>query len=297
MAFKVGLALGGGAARGLAHLGVIKALRDDDIPIDIITGTSIGAIVATAYGADPTIEGTIKKVAEYLDSPDFDKTRLELLKESAQQPSGYFEQIRTYLKTGLFFAASIRHSSFISEETFRKNLEFILPSGRIEDFPVKTGLVSMNLDTAREEISTSGEVIEKVMASCAIPGIFPPVVMNGESYVDGSWINPVPVSAARRLGAKFVIAVDVAPALNRSKKNLSGFDISLKAAEASRMALKEHGLKDADVALNVDLMDIHWADFTRWRDCIDEGERVVEQYIEEIRKKLFWKKLKTAWRS
>ncbi len=295
MGFKVGLALGGGAARGLAHLGVIKALVESGIPIDIISGTSIGAMIGAIYGANPNIEDAIKNISKYIESPDFDRTRLDLIKEGSLEPSSYFGSLKKLFKTGLFFAVSIRQNSFISEKTYRRNLERILPAGNIEDCPIKLGLVSMNLSNAKEEVFTSGEIIEKVMASCAIPGIFPPITSEDNTYVDGSWINPIPVSVAKNLGAKFVIAVDVAPGMEQGHTEMNGFEVTLKAAEGSRNCLKDIGLKQADVALNVDLTDMHWADFSQIDMCVAEGEHTILDTIDQIKKKLFWKKIRSGF--
>jgi NTE family protein len=131
------------------------------------------------------------------------------------------------------------------------------------------------------------------MASSAIPGIFPPIVARGESYVDGSWVNPVPVSVVKSLGAKFIIAVDVSPRIEHDEKELSGFEISLKASEGSRVALKKYGINEADVSLSIDLMNVHWADFLKIDHCVREGEKTIISLIEEIKKKLFWKRLRS----
>ena len=90
--FKVGLALGGGAARGLAHLGVLKVLEEEGISVDLIAGTSIGAIVGAVYAANPDIESCIKKFDNYINSDDFDQTRLSLIRE--EEEGGYFENIK-----------------------------------------------------------------------------------------------------------------------------------------------------------------------------------------------------------
>jgi NTE family protein len=294
MSFKVGLALGGGAARGLAHLGVIRALVKAEIPINIISGTSIGAMVAAIYAANPDIDAAIKTISAYIDSPDFDRTRLELIKESSLEPKNYFGTLKKYVKSGLFFAASIRQSSFISEATFKQNLEKILPKGNIEDCTVKLGLVTMNLDLAKEEVFTSGNIIQRVMASCAIPGIFPPICIENSHYVDGSWINPIPVSIAKQLGAKFVIAVDVAPGMAKSQKEMNGFEVTLRAAEGSRNCLKGLRLANADIVLNIDLTDIHWADFSQLKKCLEQGEQTIQKKIGVIKNRLFWKRIKSG---
>lgn len=292
MGFKVGLALGGGAARGLAHLGVIKALKEAGIPIDIISGTSIGGLVGSIYATQPDIDSAIENVAEYIGSSDFDKTRLEMIQESSHEPQSYFGALKKYVKSGLFFAVSISKSSFISEETFQRNMEHILPKSQFEDLQVKMGIVAMNLDNAEEEVFTSGDVVSRVMASCSIPGIFPPIQLEGINYVDGSWINPVPVSVARSLGADFVIAVDVAPGMDKRDKFLNGFDITLKAAEGSRSSLKKLGMLQADIGLSVNLQEMHWADFSKLDECVEEGYQTVERSLPLIKKKLFWSKIR-----
>jgi NTE family protein len=292
MGFKVGLALGGGAARGLAHLGVVKALVESNIPVNIISGTSIGAMIGAIYGANPNIDAAIKNIGDYIDSSDFDRTRLDLIKESSLEPKSYFGSLKKVVRSGLFFAVSIRHNSFISEKTYRRNMEQILPPGNIEDCPIKLGLVSMDLRHAKREIFSSGEIIEKVMASCAIPGIFPPITSGNNTFVDGSWIDPIPVSVAKELGANFVIAVDVAPGMEHGDKKLNGFEVTLRAAEGSRNYLKEIGLRQADIALNVDLTDMHWADFSKIDMCIEAGMQTVLNNIKTIKKKLLWKRIR-----
>lgn len=293
MKYPIGLALGGGAARGLAHLGVIKALHKAGIPINIVSGTSIGAIIGSLYAVNANIEEALQKVGDYLNSPDFDKTRLEFIQESDKEVKSYFSQLVKYFKTGLFFAISIYRSSFISEESFQNNLEHILPNKSIEECALMLGLSCMNLDTGEEKVFSSGNIIQRVMASCAIPGVFPPKVDGESTYVDGSWVNPVPVNIAHQLGAKFVIAVDVAPDMNSEVKDLKGFDITLRAAEGSRVALKNLSIRDADVSLTIALKDVHWADFSQLDKCVREGERITALAIEEIKKKIFWKRLKS----
>jgi len=289
--FKVGLALGGGAARGLAHLGVLKALSEAGIPIHVITGTSIGAIVASIYAANPDADAVIHQVESYLNSDDFNQTKLDFIRKSDQESDGKLGQLKKMIKTGFFLAISMRRSSFISEENIRSNLEKIIPSKNIEDCPLALGLVSMNLDDGKEVVFHKGNLIDKVLASCAIPGIFPPVFIDEQMLVDGSWVNPVPVTIARQLGADFVIAVDVAPTMNQGDHDFNGWNISLRANEGSRVALKDQCLRSADHVLSLNDIDIHWADFLQLDKCVAEGEQVVLQEIEALKKKTFWSRL------
>ncbi len=291
MSFKIGLALGGGAARGLAHLGVIKGLQDAEIPIDVIAGTSIGAIIGSIYAESQDIDAVIDNLHSYLHSKDYKKTKLEFIKNNQEQTNSYFKQLKKLVKTGIFMAASIQKSSFISDDEFRNNLECIIPAKNIEDCPVKLGLVATDLMHGTEKIIRTGSLIQGAMASSAIPGIFPPFIKNNETLVDGSWINPVPVRVARELGADFVIAVDVASKMSEDIKADNGLNISLKSAEATRLALKEECLKLADIVLPIDLPEVHWADFMQIDHCIEKGEALLASELEKIKKKIFWHKL------
>lgn len=295
MGLKVGLALGGGASRGLAHFGVLKALEEAEIPIHVITGTSIGSIIASLYAANPDINRIIQKVDSYLNSPDFNQTKLDFIRNGDQESSGYLGQLKKIIKAGFFFAVSIRRSSFISEETIRDNLTKILPSQSIEQCEIPLGLVSMDLISGKEINFTKGNLIDSVLSSCAIPGVFPPVSFEDKLLVDGSWVNPIPVDLARNLGADFVIAVDVAPSLDAFDKECNGWNINLRANECTRIAIKDHCLKKADYKLSLDVKDVHWADFLQLDKCIIEGEQVVVSEIEQIRKRLFWQRVRNPF--
>ncbi len=293
MGFKIGLALGGGGSKGLAHLGVIKALEEADIAIDIVTGASIGAVVGAIYSTNAQIHNVIKQIHDYLHSEDFQRTRLEFIKNSQFEENSYI-RLKKFLKTGIFLALSLQKKSFISNEEFKSNLEYIVPDMRIEDCKVTLGLVSMDLQTGREIVFTRGNLIECVMASSAIPGIFPPLETDdNEVLVDGSWVNPIPSSVAKRLGADFIIAVDVTPRISDDIRGDNGWNISLRASEATRLSLKNHNLQIADHSISIDLTDVHWADFLQIDRCLAAGEQVMIENLEILKKKLFWRKLKS----
>ncbi|MBT4286489.1 MAG: hypothetical protein HOD92_04070 [Deltaproteobacteria bacterium] len=291
MSFKVGLALGGGGAKGLAHLGVIRRLEQYGFPIDIITGTSIGAIIGALYASSLDSEYIIDHVISYLNSKDFDKTRLEFLKEGNKEESGFVSQLKTILKTGLFLTVYLNQQSFISKETLQKNLEKILPNIQLEDCLIPLGLIALSLDDSLPVELKSGNLIEAVMASCAIPGVFSPIYVDGKMMVDGGWVDPVPVNLAKKMGADFVIAIDVAPESGFNSTPNNALEISQKASEATRMELKSQLLEKANHTIQIDLSNIHWADFLKYEACISIGESVIDQNIETIRKKIFRKKI------
>lgn len=176
---SVALALGGGAARGFAHIGVLRALLAKDIKPDIIVGTSIGAVTGGCYagGALDTLEDwarrlTVRGVLGHLD-------------------------------------ISLSRSGLIGGNRLVRRLEDALGSITIEDLPLRFAAIATEVRTGHEIWLTQGPLVEALRASYALPGIFPPVRIGGRWLVDGALVNPVPVSAARALGARVVIAVNL----------------------------------------------------------------------------------------
>ena len=175
----VGLVLGGGAARGFAHIGVIRTLAKHGIVPDVVVGTSIGAVIGGCYAAglldnfeDWTRTLTLRGILGYLD-------------------------------------LSLSGSGLIGGGRLAARLERALGRTIIEDLPVRYAAIATEVKTGHEIWLTRGRVVEAMRASYALPGIFPPVRIGGRWLVDGALVNPVPVSTARALGARMVIAVNV----------------------------------------------------------------------------------------
>ena len=176
---SIGLALGGGAARGFAHIGVLRALIANGIVPDVIVGTSIGAVVGGCYAANQMddLESwsralTVRGVLSYLD-------------------------------------INLSGSGLIRGDQLAKRLNVGLADQRIDDLPIRFAAIATEFNTGHEIWLTRGRLAEALRASYALPGIFPPVRIGGRWLVDGALVNPVPVSAARALGARLVIAVNL----------------------------------------------------------------------------------------
>lgn len=176
----IGLALGGGAARGFAHIGIMRTLLANGIVPDVVVGTSIGAAVGGAYAAD----------------------RLDTLEDWARSLQGV-RNILGYLDIRL------DGSGLIGGEKLASRLEGAIGQTLIEDLPMKYASVATEVRTGHEIWLTRGRLIEAIRASYALPGIFSPVMIGDRWLVDGALVNPVPVSAARALGAEIVIAVNL----------------------------------------------------------------------------------------
>ena len=239
---------------------------------------------------DPNIYNCISKVDQYFHSKTFDQTRLEFIRHSDEEKKSMLFNLNNYFRKSLFFAISMSNRSFISEETFKRNVAGIVPSIPMEECKLKLGIIAMDLNNAQQVVFQQGNLLENTLASCAIPGVFAPVEIDSRILVDGSWINPIPVDLAYSLGADFVIASDITPKMSDDIGAKTGLQISLRASEASRQAIKRSALEKADVTISVDLLDLHWADFSQVYRCIAKGKQETNQIIDEIKKKIARKK-------
>ena len=297
---KMGIALGGGGARGLAHLGVLCALEREKIPIDLLAGTSMGALVGGAYALTPRCDFLVERFRRYLESKEFQKTNPEFLHEHdyAFMPSlgGIFHRFASFIKKGFFYSQSLTKKAPISEEDFAQNVNFLLEDVAIEKTQVPLAVVAMDLKSAREVVLRKGSLRKAVRASCAIPGILPPVVFGDQQLVDGGWVNRVPVRPARDMGADVVIAVDVAEELQDFQDFDTGLDIFLRTYDICQRTLSEMQMKEADILLRPDVSRIHWSDFGRLEECLRAGETAVQEKMEEIRSRIRRKKITKIFR-
>lgn len=267
---KIGLALSGGAARGIAHVGVLRALINEKIPIDVITGTSAGAIVGAAYAWDMDItritrealSANWKKLAPLVD-PTFPRTGL--IKGNKLQE----------------FLASLVGGS----ET------------RFENLKIPFACVATDIDTGDEIILNKGPVADAVRASISIPGIFTPAFYDNRYLVDGGLTNPLPVDLARNMGADFVIGVNVTPNLrvrmNESakkrvaeRKQPNIFQVLLQSIFITTYSLSQSALESADIGIEPELSSVNLADFNRTREAIAIGRKATEEIIPELKQKL-----------
>ena len=282
---KVCLALGGGAARGLAHLGVLKVFEDAKLPMHMITGTSLGALVGGMYASQPDATYWIERVDQYLRSFRSRKTRLEVIRrlEMPNHEHGFFADMANLVRKGFFWGVTATKPAFISVEDYEAFLDPIIPDIQIENTTIPYACVATDIRNGKRVVFTCGSMRTAVRASCALPGIFPPVRDSGMLLVDGGWVERVPVIAAQNMGADVIIAVDVSSEIAKFDES-SGLDIVLRADAVTRVFLNSLLRDEADVAVRPDVGDIHWADFSDPRGLIRKGELATLESIVEIRK-------------
>ncbi len=295
---QVGLALGGGGARGLAHLGVLSVLERERIPVDFVTGTSIGSIIASLYAFSQQSEAPRARFRLYLESREFKKSNPDFLHNGHHDEDltfeGIFQRFTNLLKKGLFLGQVLTKPGPITQEGFARNINFLLDDCRIEEAKIPLGIIALDLKSSREVVLREGPLRRAVSASCAIPGILEPVKWNSWELVDGGWINRVPVRPVREMGADLVIAVDVAECLDDAEEFNTGLGILFRSNDICRSALSRLQLEEADVVITPTL-NCHWADFGHLDDCLAAGEEAAREKVDVIRRLIRKKKLQKVF--
>jgi NTE family protein len=284
--FRVGLALGGGAARGLAHIGVLKVLEEEQIPVDLIVGTSIGALVGGVYATTQSSAATEKRFLDFIFSKQFKRSKFDFLKESREAHPGLFYNFISLVKKGIFYSFSMAKTSWISAEHFEHNINGVLDDVDIKQTTIPFTAVAADIVNGDEVMIREGSLRQAVSASSAVPGLLPPVNIGGRHLVDGGWIHKVPVLPALRLGADLVIAVDVSKEIQDTDGFKNGLNIMVRANAIRSDALKRMQCRFADVVVEPDIDHIHWADFSAIVECIKLGAAATRAQLGRIRRHL-----------
>jgi len=283
---KICLALGGGAARGLAHLGVLKVFEEAKVPIHMIAGTSLGAMIGGLYASRPDAMYWMGRTEGFIRSFSSRKTRLEFLKK-LEQPSGYqrgfFSDMAALMRKGFFWGVTATKPAFISELEYQDFIYPLIPDIKIEQTKIPFSCIATDIRNGKRIRYSSGSLRTAISASCSLPGIFPPVKDNGMLLVDGGWVERVPVICAKDMGADIIIAVDVSSGIDPFDDDKSGLDIIFRADAVTRIYLNELLVKYADVTIHPAVNQTHWADFSNAREMFRQGEIAALEKLVSVR--------------
>lgn len=251
---RVALVLGGGAARGFAHVGVLRVLEQEKIPVDLIVGTSVGSLIGALYAVERN-------------SFELEWTAFQLQKEDL------FDFGVMNVVTGMSFAAGERLEKWLTEKIKVTN---------IEELKIPFAAVATDLNWGSKVVLDRGSVARAVRASSAIPGVFPPVQHMGKILVDGGVVDNIPIAVAREKGADLVVAVDISENLgNTSIRNV--VDVVLQATNIMFALNVEHSKRGADVLVTPRVGDVTMLDFGQKKRCMQAGIEAAREAVPKIR--------------
>lgn len=294
MANRVGFALGGGGVRGLANIGAVKALLEAGIVPGAIAGTSMGAIVGSLYASSLDIDQVERTITRLLTSEEF-RQKAQGLSGSSDMGRGFFDRIYDTAKKGYFFYRFMFKESAVSAEVFFSEMDRIIPDMAMASLKIPFACMALDIVSGYPQIIRSGPLREAVKASSAVPGILPPVPVDGRMCVDGGWAESVPVSAARVLGARFVVAVDVTrdiEPIDYPRDIRNSMDILMRAGDVTRILMNTLRVRDADFVIHPDVGDAQWSEFDGIDAYISGGYRAAKDSIPALRKALVRHRLK-----
>ena len=257
---KIALALGGGAARGLANIGVLKVLERERIPIDLIVGSSIGGLIGASYALgvplyqmeNTALQLSMKKLA------DFAISRISIMKGKKLE-------------------------NIVEALTDKKNFK---------DARIPIAITTTDIETGEEVVHMKGHLQKIIQASCSWPGIFPPVLIDGRKLGDGGIRNSIPAKVAKRLGATHVIAVDIGFAVKKGRiDNL--FQMFIQSIQILGEELDSYQSMQADIVIKPKLHNIDQFAFHAAKQALADGIEAAEKAIPLIKKKL---KLNSLWK-
>ena len=280
---RVGLALGGGGARGLAHIGVLRVLEKEGISIDLIAGTSIGALVGGAYASGSSSDELQKKAEEYLNSHEFRSSTIRAFEAAhAKGEVGLAQKIETYLRNHFYLIQAMFRPGILSNEDFQATIDYFIPDVEIEETRIPFRAVATDLVSGEEITFSEGSLRQAVMASCAVPGAITPLKEGERLLSDGGIICRVPCSVARQEGADIVIAVVVDRGIG-SEELRNVVDVYLRVSEIMGERLKQYELANADVVILPEVGESHWSSFSQAMNLVDEGEKAAREKLDDIR--------------
>ncbi len=254
----IGLALGGGFARGLAHIGVLKVLRDEGIPVGVIAGTSVGAMIAAGFAAGLSPE--------------------ELAEISRQ------------VRFRDFARWTISRFGVCSNDRMQGFLERVLPVKRFEDLKIPLAVTATDFASGDAVIFRSGSLIDAVRASCAYPGMFLPVEIGGRLLVDGMLAYPVPAGPVRQLGATKVIAVYLSAHWMNRNAPRHVFDVVGQCFSIAQERMRGVWQREADAVILPDVSEYSYNGFVQAKSLVRAGEKATRPVLPQIRR---WLELPT----
>jgi NTE family protein len=248
----IGVALGGGFARGIAHIGVLKVLEEEGIPVRMIGGTSVGAIMGAAYCSGLTI-------AE-------------------------LEEIARKVRFATFARWTISRFGFATTDRMGAFLERILKVRTFEEMRIPLAVTATDFNTGKGAVFSSGSIIDPVRASCAYPGMFLPVEIRGRWFVDGMLSYPVPTRPLREMGAERVLAVQLKGQWSKTVAPRHLFDVIGQSFAIAQEMMSEGWRAAADLVIEPDVAGFDYDDFKRADELMRVGEKAMRQALPEVRK-------------
>ena len=301
---KIGLALGGGGARGACHIGVLKSLEGRGIIPDIISGTSAGSMIGAMYASHASAAIVEEKYIEHVNGEDFKDLGFRYIPNNEKDDS-VFSQVFKQMKNQYILMVSSTRKSLVKNERLAKAANNLFESNQFDDLKIPLIVTATDLISGKPMLYKAGNVVDAVVKSSSIPGFVEPTYIDNRMLLDGGIVFPTPVPPL--VGkCDFIIAVNISKAFNASEEPDNIFEITNRARDISTLHLNSYLLKQSDFVISPEHEDVHWSAFDRTEEFIENGYNAAESEMEQLLiqldsmieksvetpKETFWSKLK-----
>ena len=301
---KIGVALGGGGARGACHIGVLKSLERRGIIPDIISGTSAGSMIGAMYASHASADIVEEKYTEHVNGEDFKDLGFRYIPNNEKDDS-VFSQVFKQIKNQYILMVSSTRKSLVKNERLAKAANNLFESNQFDDLKIPLIVTATDLISGKPMLYKAGNVVDAVVKSSSIPGFVEPTYIDNRMLLDGGIVFPTPVPPL--VGeCDFIIAVNISKAFNTSEEPDNIFEITNRARDISTLHLNSYLLKQSDFVISPEHKDVHWSAFDRTDEFIENGYNAAESEMEklliqldsmieknvETPKETFWSKLK-----
>lgn len=283
---KVALVLGGGGARGLAHLGVLKSLEKAGVKIDLVVGCSFGALVGAMYAQSRSSEAVETRLRAFLETDAYHRLGIDKLSAKNGRSEDYFGKLVRNLRNWVILNVGAQRPSLLKSDRLEGVTDFLLDEMKIEDCAIPFACNATDLISGSAHLFTEGDLRTAVRSSMTIPGIFPPVAYRQALMVDGAVTYNLPVRFARALGADYIIAVDIHPVLDQQTDFGNVFSVMLRTRSITANTLSEETLGGADTLIAPPVKEYFWYDFQQSEALIAAGETAALHHLDDIKKDL-----------
>ena len=274
---KVGLCLGGGGSRGYAHIGAIRALTEAGIKIDIVNGISIGAIIGGIYALYQDVDKMTELVKKVTSSVNVN--HFNLFRHSKEGPPF----LQNWLTEAVCDIAALR-KSIQSHNNNLKALRILFDEKHFEDTKIPFSAVAMDIRTGKTAVIKKGKLIDGVLASASLPGIFPPVTRGKKLLVDGYILANIPVEELRQQRADFIISIGLVPAPSKDYKN--GIDLIYYIESLKQRQLDKWAIAESNFHIKVDMSKVDSSHFENYMEAIERGYKATHKIIPLLKNKL-----------
>lgn len=276
----LGLALGGGGARGAAHIGVIQALHRAGVRPDVIAGTSAGSTVGAMYAATLDPAWIEKRFREFIEHESFRTFNSGELLDGRNQET-FLSKVTSKVKQHYMVILGLNRSYVAKREILENAVDYLLPVDTFEELKIPLKILVTDIHSGEDIVYESGELKEAIVQSSSIPGFFEPTHKDGRLLVDGGVTAPLPVSVLKKL-TELVMAIDIT---NHSLKPLDDpnmIEIVRRSDIITSLKLKERIAQDADILIRPDVLGLHWSEFGKFDDLLKSGREAAAKTLKSI---------------